>query len=515
MPEKEYADLNAVKEAEEGESFLVKGVIAQFQYGYNGKVGAFIADESGTLYVYGGVDMFDDLEVGQTIEAEGSLTHYLSQQESGAGADIGWLGARQLTATSVTILDSEIRDFPIDSIEELRIRDIVNTDFRDRDLSATIFKVPATIVKVAETGFTNYYFFDLSMDQSVYCYSTMSGSDYSYLDQYDGESHWCYVGVQGLRPRDEAWRIIPCLIGEETDPLTIEDEATFALDRLEAQFLETYNQNATITLLSSDTKLEGATISYSANPSSFIEENDGVYSLIIDASETQDITVTISLNYQDNVYTREVTIHIEESQEYETITIAEALAAEEGSVVTIEGVYVRFAANVNALYLSDETGIITVNYASISIDDYTVGETMVFEGTVAKDFFIEGMYDGLNVLQNANLLSHDSNFTAWDKSIVAGDSTVSDLYQNASLDMIGKIYRVPGIIRLNQAAYYSNVRIVDPENGSYMNLYCDNASQLSWLDPYMDEAARTWYIYIRDSKNGSSLRIEALDFEEI
>lgn len=196
------------------------------------------------------------------------------------------------------------------------------------------------------------------------------------------------------------------------------------------------------------------------------------------------------------------------TKDYTDIIVAKS--GQDGQEATVEGIYVRFAANVQGIYLVDETGILTVEYVFLNIGDYKVGEKMIFKGTIQKSFAIEEVYEGHNVLINAELLYHDNMTHEWDKSIVAGKQTISNLNSNPSTDMIGKIYKVRGAILNYNAGYYSNMRIVDPEDGSFMSLYCSNASQLSWLMEY-NETVQDFYLYIRDSKTGSSLRIEILE----
>lgn len=219
------------------------------------------------------------------------------------------------------------------------------------------------------------------------------------------------------------------------------------------------------------------------------------------------------MNYKGNTYTRSLSSEVVAPPEFDSITVAEALQAEEGTTVTVEGVYVKFAANTSGLYIADSTGILTINYAGLNLEDYKEGEIMVFKGTVTKDFIIDGVYEGHNRLSNAELLYHNGLYSEWDKSIVEGETTISDIYSNFTIDMIGKIYKAPGKIKLNQTPYYSNIQIVDPDTNSYMSLYCSSANQLSWLFEY-DGIVQDYYIYIRDSKSGSTARIEVIGIAE-
>lgn len=511
-----YENCNSILEARLGaddDSFIVKGVVAQFTYGYSGAEAFYLVDETGSILIYA-PSFAKNLQVGYTVGVSGVIDHYQSEQESSVGQEIGYYGALQIVAENVDILSQEIRSIPLDSVQETRIKYISETDFRTEDLSSRIFKTKATIVEAKETGYTNYYFYDLSMDQSVYCYSKMSGSDFEYLAEYDQQSREVLIAVHSMRPRDEAWRIIPIAILDEISA-SDDDIATFALDRLEDQFLETYTASTSIELAGQDSKLlDEATISYTSDSQTqTINIVDGTYTLNIDINSPETFTVTISLVYKGTTYLRDVKITVSDWVDYNPLTIQEVKEAEEGETVVVEGIYVKFAANCSGLYITDSTGILVVYYSSLNIGDYIEGELMTFEGTVTRDFVIDGVYEGHNRLANATLLQHDSEVHEWDKSIVTGNSSISEIYNNFTVDMIGKIYLIEAYVELFDAGYYTNMRIYDADTGEYMSLYCSNASQLSWLNEY-DGITQNYYLYIRDSKSGSSARIEIIDIAD-
>lgn len=511
-----YENCNSILEARLGaddDAFVIKGVVAQFTYGYSGAEAFYLVDETGSILIYA-PSFAKNLQVGYTVGVNGVIDHYQSEQESSVGQEIGYYGALQIVAENVDILSQEITNIPLDSVQETRIKYISETDFRTEDLSSRIFKTKATIVEAKETGYTNYYFYDLSMDQSVYCYSKMSGSDFEYLAEYNQQSREVLIAVHSMRPRDEAWRIIPIAILDEVSA-SDDDIATFALDRLEDQFLETYTASTSIELVNQDSKLlDEATISYTSDSQTqTINIVDGTYTLNIDINSPETFTVTISLVYKGTTYLRDVKITVSDWVDYNPLTIQEVKEAEEGETVIVEGIYVKFAANCSGLYITDSTGILVVYYSSLNIGDYIEGELMTFEGTVTRDFVIDGVYEGHNRLANATLLQHDSEVHEWDKSIVTGNSSISEIYNNFTVDMIGKIYLIEAYVELFDAGYYTNMRIYDADTGEYMSLYCSNASQLSWLNEY-DGITQNYYLYIRDSKSGSSARIEIIDIAD-
>ncbi|MCD8194683.1 MAG: hypothetical protein LUD22_00005 [Coprobacillus sp.] len=496
----------------EGESYQVYGVVAGFMS--NTTESFYLVDGSGSILVYA-PQIDKDFEVGATVKVKGTFNFYQSSSDAAVGQEIGYLGARELNATSIEVIDYNYSDFPLNSIKECRIKDIVDTDFRDNDITSSIFKVKATINVATETGYTNYYFDDLNEEDGVYVYSTNSGSDYSYLKQYDGETHYCYIAIHSMRPRDEAWRIIPISILEETSA-TDAEEAEFALDRLSAQFKSEYNKSITVELVKEDTKLGSeASVSYkSSSKNHTITEEGDYYYLNIDGDSLETFTVTVSLKYKKKTYKREIEIVVRDTVNYDSITCAEIQEVEEGEEVIISGIYLKYTANYSGLYLVDSTGIAVVYYASLNLDDYFEGEILTFRGTVTNDFSRDGVYDGHHRLENATLLEHDSTYHEWDKSIVSGEKTVSELYSNFDVSMVGKIYKVEALIQYYATNYSSLYEIVDPETGTYCNLYCSNASQLSWLEPYCDEEVYTTYVYIRDTRSATAGRFEIIYIDD-
>lgn len=505
----EYSSISDVYSGQDEDSFSVKGVVAQFTYGYDGPECFYVCDSTGSILVYPGDYSIESIAIGNTVSITGTRDHYQSNTDAAVGSEIGYYGALQLVASSeISVLDSGVSEIPEGAITDSRIKTLSETDFRDEDLTSRLFRVPATIVKAASTGYTNYYFYDLSMDQSIYCYSKTSGADYSYLDEYDNTSHEVIIAVHSMRPRDEAWRIVPISIGDVVTPSDA-DIAGFALDRLEDQFLDSYSESVRVDLLKQDSKLLAeSSVSYSSSSSNslILEDEVGTY-LSIDSASEETFEVTISLLYKEVTYTRKVSITVAKAPEYETITIAETLAAEEGSEVYVSGIYIKFTTNYSGVYLVDSTGILAVYYQSLEISDYKEGELMVFKGTVTRDFQIDGAYDGYNRLASAELLSHDGLVHEWDTSIVSGTNTCANLYSNFAISDIGKIYKINGYVQQNSTTYYTNYRLYDADGSSYLTLYSANGSQLSWLSEHVG-TTQDYYVYVRDSKNGSYGRYE-------
>ena len=510
-----FNNISEAKLGTMGNHFIIKGVVAQLTYSYDGPVGMYVVDNTGSMYVYGGVSNMSNIKVGNTIIADGNIDYYISQQEKPAGDEIGYQGGQQLRANTISVFDDSVSDFPTDSIGNKTIKEISKTNFRNNDLSGTIFKTKATLTKMDVSGTDVYYFNDLSMDYSIYTYSTMSGTDFEWLNEYVSTSKEWYLAVHSLRSRDEAWRVIPIKpLGDVT--ITDKDNANFALDRLADQFQESYNSTTSIELLSEDSKLlKEAIISYtSSSEHTTITNENNKYYLNIDANFIENVEITIKLVYKGQTYERVVNISIESPKDFGEITISEARLKNDGEIVTIKGVFVRQAANVKGVYIADETGIMVVYHdKSFDYNNYIIGETLVFKGEVTTDFDIEGVYNGYKRLSNATLLSNESVSKEWNKNLVEGNLSLKELQNTFTVEMIGKIFEIEGIVQKIETPYYSNFKFIDSNDSRVSNaIYCGSASDIPWLDDYVDET-HTYYVFIRDSKSGSAPRIELLDIK--
>lgn len=510
-------DIADAKKGTEADKFNIYGIVAQFAYGYDSEkgmdtpVGFYIVDNTSSMYVYTGYGVLDGIAIGNAVLVSGEIAYFISQPEASAGEEIGYFGAQQLKAESVEVIVDGYTEIPDSGIEEKSIKELATTDFRENDLSGTIYRVDATVTYMEVSGTDVYYFNDPSMDYSIYTYSTISGREYSWLNEYVGGTYEFTIGVHSLRSRDEAWRCIPIEMFMEVE-LTDEQIAGHALDRLAKQFSSTYNSTTDIELRTQDEKLTEATVSYSTDSKDqVIKTADGKTYLSINSEKLGKFNLTITLVYKDVTYTESIEIEVVEKPAFDGITIAEVQDAEDGETVKIKGIYVRTAANVQGVYIADETGIIPVYYVvSFVPEDYILGEELVFEGTVETDFTNNGSHPGYKRLSNATLVSHDSTKHEWNKDLLEEETTIPNLLDGDGT-RVGKIYKVSGKIEVVVTSFYSNIVLNDIDTDSYLTLYCGNKSQIAWLEEYADQE-HDFYIFVRDQK-GSKLRYEVLDLE--
>ena len=507
------------KKLEKDDAVSAFGVVAQFTYGYNtatssnGKVGLYLVDNTSSMYVYCGHNTITNVEVGQQVFVQGVIDAYISQQEASQGEEIGYYGAQQIRATTVTVYDEGNTALPKAAIPTKTINELATTNFRDNDLSGTIFKVTATVSYMDVSGTDVYYFNDPSLDNSLYTYSTIYGAEFDWVQSLVGCTNEWLLAVHSLRSKDEAWRVIPVSYGKSVT-ITDDDRGGYAVNRTLKQFNATYNSTTSIKLIEEDVQLkEEATITYSTNSTdhTITTTADGTF-LNIDATKLGKFKVSVQVTYKGKNYTGSRELEVVEKPPFDGVTCASVQTTTDGEKVKVRGIYMRTAANVTGVYIADETAILVVYYtADFNPTDYILGEELIFEGEVLTDFTNGGTHPGYKRLANAVLLSHDSTVHEWDKSLVAGEATINDI-KDASDGRVNKIYKMTGIVKTVSTQYYSNKQFVDPSDSSNsLTLYCGNASQIAWLDDYEGQTVNV-YMFIRDKKNGK-LRIEILDIE--
>lgn len=515
----EITSLEDAKKLAKNDSLQAYGVVAQFTYGYNkntssnAKVGLYLVDNTSSMYVYCGHDTINNVQIGQEVLVKGSIDAYISEQEASKGQEIGYLGAQQIKAESVTVYKDGNTELPKEAIPTKTINELATTDFRETDLSGTIYKVVSTVSYMDVSGTSVYYFNDPSLDNSLYTYSTIDGEDFQWVNPYVGKTNEWLIAVHSLRSKDEAWRIIPIKALDEVT-ITDADKGVFALNRTLNQFNDTYNSTTSIKLIDEDVQLkEEATIVYTVDTTNhtITTNNEGTF-LNIDATKLGKFNINVTVTYKGDEYKGSRTLEVVEKEIFDGISCLAVQTQEEGITVKVKGVFVRKAANVEGIYIADETGFLAVYHTAAFVpEDYIIGEELVFEGEVTLDFTNSGSHPGYKRLMNARLISNDSTVYEWNKSLVSGDATVDDL-KDGSDDRVFKVYKVQGVVKTNSTNFYSNKVLADPTNTSNtITLYCSSASQIAWLDQYEGQE-HTFYVMVRDKKN-SKLRIEILDLE--
>ena len=99
------------------------------------------------------------------------------------------------------------------------------------DITTKIFKTTALIKKVEGSGFTNYYIDDLDGKTGSYAYSQANGTDFSWLDEFDGKICTVYFAAHNAKASAAScvYRFVPIEVIDENYQFDLAYSCDYAL----------------------------------------------------------------------------------------------------------------------------------------------------------------------------------------------------------------------------------------------------------------------------------------------
>ena len=491
--------IDAARNAETGTKVQVSGVVAGITYAF-GKVpsGVILADDTASIYVYG-KEIAAACKVGNTITVKADKTYWILEDEMYSAEKFGYLGCNQLENAILVDNDKAISDFNKDAIKATTVKEIMDTPVSE-DITSQLFKVTALVTKAPGSGFTNYYINDLDGTTGSYVYTQCNGSDFAWLDAFDGKV--CTVYLTALNAKSSAsgciWRFLPVAVQDDNfDPASV-NVAEFAVKYYGlGQFLPAYTGNPALALCTEVSSellgFQGATLSYTSSDEAIATITDGVLNCLA----TGTVTITVTGTYGDQTYSADVTIDVDmDAAEEEYPNVKQAIAAGEGEVVTVHGIVGPSLVNKVGFYLIDETGVIAVQTTAAVMETIEIGQEVVIEATRAintatgKDF-------GQICLKDAEILLNKYGTNAYPTDAFAGDITVEEFYNlPVGVDYTTSVFTMKATVLVEGNAYYTNISLTDGTTS--IRLYCSSAAQYAWLQAYagqevtMEIAACNW-----------------------
>ena len=488
------ADVETVRNAEKGEKFIIEGVVAQITYA-NGQVpnGFYVVDETGSIYLYG--DDAQTVKVGDTVKVAGVKDYYILEKEQADAEKHGYKGSCQLKDLVLLDKKSNNSDWNKTWVAETTIKEILDTPVTE-NVTSTIYKVNALVKKVPGEGFVNYYFFDIDNKTSSYAYTQCNGSDYSWIDKFDGKICTVYISPLNCKSStsDCYFRFVPILIKDDNYKFDLTKACDYALKyEVLNQFNNEYTSNPMLEVITTVSNeligVEGVEISYSSSDTNvvYFENVDG--KVVMNTKNLGNATVSITATYNSNTginvtKTETIEIAVKPGKQFETITVAEAIAAEEETIVTVEGIVVSSLVNKVGFYISDETGIIAVTCTSAALEDIQLGNKVVVQGRRIHHKKADKTHAGQSVIFDAEILanyygSHEYDTTKFDTTKTLKELSAFDV----NLDFSTTVYVVNVVVVFEKTNYYSKCSLTSSDGGS-ISLYCSSANQYSWLEQY-------------------------------
>lgn len=468
----------------------VKGVVAQITYA-NGKVpsGVILVDSTSSIYVYSN-DLAGQVTIGNTVEIAASKTYFVNGSEASNAEKFGYKGANQLVDAIVISNDKGSADFDKSWITESTVKEIMDTPVTE-DITAKIFKVNALVKKAPGNGFTNYYIDDIDGVTGSYVYTQCNGGDFGWLDQFDGKICTVYLVALNAKASTSGciWRFLPVAVSDDGYTFDTTKAAEYAVKyHGVGQFLNNYTGDPALELLTSVSSellgLENVALTYSSSNEDVIcfTTTDG--KTVMHCSKTGTATVTVSSTFSGITYSETVEITVTVNEEFDTISIADAVAKEVGEEVTIRGIVGPSAVNQPAFYLFDESGMVAVRVSEESLfSTFAIGNEVVIKGK--RDMWHKDDYThGQIVISNATV---EANYYGNHDYRTIAPIEGKDINYILGLDKLDmsettKLYLITATVKVVDSYYYSNIYLTD--GSTDLILYCSNASQYNWLKAF-------------------------------
>ena len=482
----------AAREAETGTLIKTSGVVAQITYANGHKPsGVILVDGTSSIYLYDG-DLAGQVKVGNTVTVAGEKAYWILADETNNAAKFGYKGACQLDNITLISNDNGNTAFDKSWIEETTVKEIMDTPVAE-NITNKIFKVTALVKRVDGTGFINYYIDDLDGVTGSYVYTQCNGSDFGWLDQFDGKL--CTVYFVAINAKSTAsgcvWRFLPIEVIDEGYTFDLNNAAKYTVKyHGVTQFLNSYTGDPAIELstqISSELLgFEGATLSYASSNNEvvyFTTDDNGVVTFHCGNAGTATVTVTASHN--GNTYSEEISITVAENEEVEYISVADAIATPKDTDVTVKGIVGPSLVNKDGFYLFGEDGsMIAVLVAKDAFAGIEIGHEVVIKG-VRERYIKDDSYTtyGQDAIVNGQIIAnyygnHEYSTEKFITGKTLADIKALDITESHSTE----VYVVKAVVEVVETAHYTNLKIT--HNGVELQLYCSGAAQYNWLKAY-------------------------------
>lgn len=478
--------IDEARKAAKDTKVKVSGTVARITYA-NGMIpsGVILVDGTNSIYVYDG-DLAGRVKVGNTITILASKTYWILGDETANAEKFGYKGCNQLESATLLENDNGNTEFDKSWITESTVKQMLDTPVTE-DITTTIFKVNALVNKAEGTGFTNYYFNDIDGTTGSYTYTQCNGSDFSWLDAFDGKICTVYLMVLNAKSTTSGcvYRFLPIAVADEGYTFNTDNAAEYAVKyHGVGQFLSSYTGDPQLQLIPSVTStllgFENATLSYTSADSSIIKIENGVMSCL----KTGTTTVTVTGSYGGKEYSESVEISVTISQQPQSApTVADAIAAAVGEKVTVKGIVGPSLVNRSGFYLIDETGVIAIITDEANLSTLSIGNEVVLSGKRHINTKGGTGYHGQTCIVDAVVESNAYGEHAYSDATFVTGKTVEEFYNLDPLtDYTTTVFVLKATVLVEESAYYTNIYLTD--GSTKIRLYCSSANQYSWLKAY-------------------------------
>ena len=490
---KKEPNIADARAAAKGSSVKVSGVVARITYA-NGKRpnGFILVDDSSSIYVYDGT-VAQSVQIGNKITISGTKDLWILEDEQNNAAKHGYNGCNQITNATLLSNDrSTDNAFDTSWITETTVKDILNTPV-SADITGVVYKVNALVTKAPGSGFVNYYFNDLDGVTGAYTYTQCNGSDFDWLDEFDGKI--CTVYLTALNAKstgtDCFYRFLPIAVKYENFTFDKANTGKHVMDYYAFdQFLPEYTGNPMLELVTSVSSellgFENATVSYASSNTASVKFTQSEGKTYLECDAVGKSTVTITVTYNGTTYSKSLEITVSELDIHGG-TVKSAIDAELNSTVTVEGIVGPSLVNRDGFYLIDNTGVIAVIVKDSTVyEGLAIGQKVVIEGKRDKFHDGQGAHAGQTALTGVTVKANYYGSHAYDTSTFITDKTLADFAAlTVNVDHTTSVYVFDVTIKNIGNNYYTNYALVSGDTS--VTLYCSSAAQYSFLADFVDQ----------------------------
>ena len=485
------ATIAEARAAAVGAKVKVSGVVAAITYANGMKpIGFVLVDNTQSIYVYGG-DATQQVAVGNKVELAASKTYWVLGDEQGLADKFGYKGCNQLEDAYLVSNDKKTDNvFDKSWIEESTVKDMLDAPVTE-DTTTIIRKVNALVSKRPGNGFTNYYFNDLDGTTGTYTYTQCNGSDFSWLDQFDGKICTVYIMILNAKSTQSGcvYRFLPVAVEDNGYTFDKNGAAEFAVKYHGlTQFLPTYSGNPALEMTTSVSSellgFENAQLSYTSDNEAVVKFVSVGDKLIMNCLGAGKATVTVKGAYGGKEYsdTFEITVTVNDDVDY--VNVAGAIAANKGDTVTVKGIVGPSLVNKTGFYLIDETGVIAVQTDAETMATLQIGHEVILEAVRHINTKGGTNYYGQTCLNDAKVVANAYGKHEYSTATFVTDKTLKQVYDlDPMTDYTTTVFVLKATVTVEEAQYYTNIYLTDG-NGTQLRLYSSSAKQYNWLKAY-------------------------------
>lgn len=477
------------READLGALVKVTGVVARITYANGMKpAGIYLVDGTNSIYVYDG-DIAGQVKIGNEITVLGSKDMWILDTETNNAQKFGYEGCCQISDATLYENDKAENEIDFTWCEEKSVKDILETPVTE-NVTTTIYKTTALVKKVPGNGFVNYYFFDLDGETGAYTYTQCNGSDFAWLDEFDGKICTVYLSPMNAKSTatDCYFRFLPVAVYDEGFVFDVAKAPQHVVEYYGVgQFLPEYTGNPLAELSTSVSSpllgFDNVELSYTSDNENvvyFTTETPGTVVLNCKGKGTANVTITATHN--GNSYSETVSITVSASEEIEADKVIDAIGAENNTSVTVVGIVGPSLVNQTGFYLIDETGAIAVRVNASAFEGLEIGQKIVVTGTrsITKDG------GGQICIDNAEIVANYYGKVDYSTESFIKNMTIEEIKAiQDSPEATTNVFVVTAVVQKTskQQGSYTNVTF----NVGGILLYTSSAKQYSWIESFFAE----------------------------